>query len=74
MFFVQISNTIPHLEISEQLTNKVIDQRIEFNEINIKISNYIEWQDTEEGKKSDIPKIKENFKGILFTDWDARVK
>ena len=46
LFVVQMSNIIPHLEISEQLTNTVIDQRIEFNELNIKIFNYIEWQDT----------------------------
>ena len=30
LFILQISNIVPHLEISEQLTNTVIDQRIEF--------------------------------------------
>ena len=65
---------ILHLEISEQLINTVIDQRIEFNELNTKISDYIEWQDLEEGRKSSIPKIKETFKDISFTDWDAQVK
>ena len=43
LFILQMSDTIPHLEISEQLTCTVIDQRIEFNELNIKISDYIEW-------------------------------
>ena len=66
-----MSNIIPRLELNEQLTNTFIDQRIEFNELNIKIYNYIEWQDIEEGKKSDLPKIKETFKDILFRDWDA---
>ena len=69
-----MSDIIPHLETSEQLTNTVIDQRIEFNELNRKIFDYIEWQDLEEGRKSDLPKIKETFKDIIFTDWDARVK
>ena len=55
------------------MTNAAIDKRIEFNELNTKISYYIEW-DSEEGRNSDLPKIKENFKDILFTDWDARVK
>ena len=46
-----MSDIVPHLEISEQLTNTVIDQRIEFNEINTKIYDYIEWQDSEEGRR-----------------------
>ena len=74
LFILQMSDIIPHLEISEQLTITIIDQRIEFNELNTKISDYIEWQDSEEGRKSDLPKVKETFKDILFTDWDARVK
>ena len=57
-----MSDIIPHLEISEQLTNTVIDQKIDFNEVNTKISDYIEWQDSEEGRKSSLPKIKENLK------------
>ena len=61
-----MSDIIPHLEISEQLTNAVTDQIIEFNELNTKISDYIEWQDSEEGRKSDLPKIKETFKDIIF--------
>ena len=68
---LQMSNIVPHLEISEQLTNIVIDQRIEFNELNTKIYDYIEWQDLEEGRRSNLPKIKETYKDILFTDWDA---
>jgi len=43
LFLQHISNIIPHLNTSEQLTNIIIDQRIEFNELNSKISDYIEW-------------------------------
>ena len=74
LFILQMSNIVPHLEISEQLTNIVIDQRIEFNELNTKISDYIEWKYLEEGRRSNLQKIKETYKGILFTDWDAQVK
>ena len=63
-----MSDIIPHLEISEQLTNTIIDKRIELNELNTKFSDYIEWQDSEEGRNSCLPKIKETFKDILFTD------
>ena len=51
LFILHISDIVPHLEISEQLTNTVIEQRIEFNELNTKISDYIEWQDSKEGRK-----------------------
>ena len=74
MFVLQISGIVPHLEINEKLTNTVIDQRIEFNELNTKISDHIEWQDSEEGRRSNLPKIKETYKDILFTNWDAQVK
>ena len=74
LFVLQISGIVPHLEISEQLTNTVIDQGIEFNELNTKIFDYIEWQDSEEGRRSDLPNIKETYKDILFTDWDTQVK
>ena len=37
LFILHMSDIIPHLEISEQLTNIVIDQRIEFNELNTEI-------------------------------------
>ena len=67
LFILQMSNIIPRLEISEQLNNTIIDQRIEFNELNTKISDYIEWQDSEEGRKASLPKIKQTFKYILFT-------
>ena len=46
-----MSNIIPHLEMRENLIGTVIDKRIEFNELNTKISDYIEWQDSEEGRK-----------------------
>ena len=74
LFVLQMSNIVPHLEINEQLTNTVIDQRIEFNELDTKISDYIEWQDSEEGRRSNLPKIKETYKDSIFTYWDIQVK
>lgn len=62
------------MNTSKKLTNIIIDQGIEFNELNSNISDYIEWQDSDEGKGSSLLKINERHKDILFTDWDSRVK
>lgn len=57
-----------------QLPAKAIDQRTEFTDLNTRISKFIEWQETEEGKRANLPKIEETHKDILFTDGDARIK
>lgn len=74
LFLQHISNIIPHLNTSEKLTDIIIDKRIEFNELNSKISDYIEWQDSDEGKRLSLPKINKRHKDILFTDWDSQMK
>lgn len=71
LFLQHISNIIPYLNTSEQLTNIIIDQRIEFNELNSKIFDHIEWQESDEGKRSNLPNISERHKDILFIDCDS---
>jgi len=70
----KLSHITPYLTISDQLTDKAIDQRTEFNDLNTKISEFIEWQETEDGKKANISEIEETHKDIPFTDWDAKIK
>jgi len=62
------------LNTSDQLTNKAIDQRTEFNDLNTKISDYIESQEYEEGISANMPDIEEIHKDILFTYWDVWIK
>ena len=69
-----MSHVTPYMITNDQLTDKEIDQITKFNDLNTKISEYIEWQETEEGRSANLPEIEETHKDILFTDWDARIK
>lgn len=70
----KLSHITPYLTISDQWSDKEIDQRVEFNDLNPRISEFTEWQKKEDGKKANLPEIEETHKDILFTDWDARIK
>jgi len=48
--------------------------RLEYDEIHKRISDFITWQETEDGRKVDLLKLEEYHKDILFTDWDSRLK
>lgn len=62
------------MNTSDQLIDKEIDQRTEFNDLNTKIYDYIEWKLSEEGWSANMPKIEETQKDIFITDWDAQIK
>jgi len=54
--------------------NQSSDLRVAFSDIDDKISGFITWQDTLEGKAIDLPIIEESHKEILFTNWDIQLK
>lgn len=52
----------------------MIDIRFEYEEIHKMISEFITWQESDEGRKVDLKKIEEFHKEILFMDWDTWLK
>lgn len=42
-FYQKMSDITPYLTTSDQLTDKAINQRTKFNDLNTRISNFIEW-------------------------------
>jgi len=64
----------PYCEINDKLTSQVVDMRLENDEIHKMISDFITWQESEDGKKTDLMKLEESHKDILFTDWDSQLK
>jgi len=74
LFFQRMSHVTPYLITSDQLTDKAIDQRTGFNDLNTKIYEFFEWKENEEGRRANFPEIEETHKDILFTYWDARIK
>lgn len=70
MFYQKLSIINPPFVKSDSLVNQTSNLRVNFNDINDKISGFITWQDTLEGKAADLPIIEEFHKEILFTDRD----
>jgi len=73
-FCQRMSHVTPYLTTSEQLTDKAMEQRTEFKDLNTRIFEFIEWQETKDERKANLPEIEETHKDILFTDWDVRIK
>lgn len=63
-----------YLITSDQLTDKAIDQKTEFTDLNTRTSEFIKWQETKDGRKASLPEIEETHRDVLFTNWDARIK
>ena len=73
-FCQKMSQITPYLTTSDRITDKEIDQRTEFTDLNTRISEFIELQEIEEGRKANLSEIDETHKDILFIDWDSRIK
>lgn len=68
-----VSQLSPYCETSDKLTSQVIDMRLKYDEVLKRISNFITWQNSEDGRKANFPILEESHKEILFTDWDSRL-
>ena len=63
-----------HCEMSDKITSQVVDVRLDYDLIDKRISDYLIWQESEEGKKVGLLKINEAHKEMLFHKWDAQIK
>ena len=64
----KISQINPYWKTSDKLTNQVIYMRIEYKEIHKMFSKFITWQESEDGRMADLPKLEVSHKDILFMD------
>lgn len=62
----QIAKAEPLCNLTESLSDKVTNARTYLDQCEERISNFLEWQDTDE--TSTVPKILESHKEILFTE------
>jgi len=51
-----------------------VDLRHDYDLINRRVTKYLAWQETEEGKKAGAPIINDTHKEMLFNKWDAQSK
>jgi len=55
-------------ETSVKLTSQVTEMRLEYDEILKRVSDFITWQNSEDGRKDDLSKLEESHKEILFAN------
>ena len=63
----------PLCELATIVSDRVEKARDELNQADEIITAHLEWQDSKEGKGSNLPKILEVHKNILFTEWHTQV-
>ena len=60
-------------ELSDKITNQVVELRNDYDQTNKRVTEYLAWQNDEEGKRAGAPKINENHKELLFNKWDEQI-
>jgi len=72
-FCSKLSQAEPFCDITSSLIQNVITLRQEIDDADEKISEFLNWQDTEKGKEANLPRIEEKHKEILFTEWEHQI-
>lgn len=63
-----------YCEISDKITNQVVELRYDYDLSFRRVTEYLAWQETEEGKRVGTPIINDNHKEMLFKKWDAQIR
>ena len=51
----------------------MVELRSDYDQNDKKVTEYLAWQDDEEGKRAGTPRINENHKELLFNKWDEQI-
>lgn len=65
----QILKSEPLCDLTASLSEKSANARTELEQADETLTNFLEWQDTDEGQATNLPIILESHKEILFTEW-----
>lgn len=68
-----ISLANPLCDIFTSLIEKAVDTRLEFEKADEKITNFLSWQNLEEGMATNLLKTQETHKEILFSKWESQL-
>jgi len=69
----QIAQAEPLCELTISINERVEKARNELDQAEEVITAFLNWQDSEQGKEANLPKISETHKDILFTEWHSQM-
>jgi len=69
----QITQAEPLCELTTSINQQVEKARNELDQAEEVITTFIYWQDSEQGREANLPRISETHKDILFTEWHSQM-
>ena len=72
-FCLKLTQVEPLCQITPSLIDEAVTLRKEIDDANEKISEFLSWQDIEQGRKVNLPGIEERHKEILFMEWEQQL-
>ncbi len=69
----QIAQAEPLCDLTTSISDKSADARTDLEQANETFTNFLECQDTDEGQTTNLPKILESHKEILFMEWKSQL-
>ena len=63
-----------YCELSDKITNQAVDLQSDYDQSDRRVTEYLAWQDEDEGKRANEPRINENHKELLFNKWDDQIR
>lgn len=69
----QIAQAEPLCDLTASIIDKSVDARTDLEQVDETLTNFLEWQDTDEGHAASLPKILESHKEILFMEWQSQL-
>ena len=65
--------TEPLCEITSSIIDKSVKARQDLEQADETLTNFLSWQETSEGQATNLPKILESHKEILFLEWQSQL-
>jgi len=69
----KIAEAEPLCDIVASITDKSVNARTDFEQAEETLTDFLEWKDTDQGQASNLPKILESHKEILFMEWQSQL-
>jgi len=69
----QIIQAEPLCDLTTSLSDKSADATTDLEQADETLTNFLEWQETDKGQATSLPKILESHKEILFTEWQSQL-
>jgi len=55
------------------MIEKLVDERLESDKQDERLTNFLSWQDSKEGKAANLPRTQESHKEISFSEWESQL-